>query len=162
MTLTRLEILPQQASYAVTDGIQAVDQKLDGGLSRYRQDQLDPAAKIKCQWFCKAVQYSYLKAFYKTITKGASLPFLLDLILDDGTELTEHTAYFVPGTFKLTQVRGLTYVVSAELEVRPIVEDEEYNQSFVDSYNAYGEEFPDFYNDFEYFINVYLPSLNAF
>lgn len=159
---TKLTLSPQQASYNLKPGEQTIHQKLEGGASKFRQDILNPNSTLKCQWFCSALQYNYLMAFYKTVAKAGANAFLIDLIVDDGSSVTEHEAHFIPNSLALTGVNGLTYTVTAELEIKPLEEDETYNRGLVDVYNAYGKDAEELLNILEHFINVELPSINAF
>ncbi len=157
----KLTIPPQQAGYSVKDGQQAIYTKLDGGAGRFRQDMLDPAPRVKCKWVLNKLEYEYLKAFYKTISKGGANVFLIDLIVDQA-DLTEHEAHFIPNTFSLASQRGHSYTVNADLEIKPITEDESYNESLVDIYNAYGDNAENMLNIFEVFVNVTIPNLPVF
>jgi len=57
------------------------------------------------------------------------------LILDS-YELTEHKSYFIPNSMQLTGQKGLTYYVSAQLEVYP--NEDVDNGDFAYIYNALG------------------------
>ena len=84
--------------------------------------------------------YQYLRNFYNGLLIAGSEPFLIDLILDD-SYLTEHTAYFLPGSLTLNGVSGTNYQVSAELEVRPLpyqnVDEDQNPSSVFNQINAY-------------------------
>lgn len=118
----KLLLPPTQADYTVKDGQEVVGVRLAGGAGRYRKDILNSTATVTCSWFLDSAGYKYLRAFYNTATERGSIPFLLDLILDLPT-LTEHTVRFVPDTFTLTEQRGLSYTVSATLEVTRVPPD---------------------------------------
>jgi hypothetical protein len=158
MALTKLTIPPDKASYAVQDGQEALSVKLDGGASRFRLDILGATSTVNVQWSVGPNAYLYLRAFYKSISKSASLPFLIDLILDQ-PGLTEHEAHFVVGSMRLASHRGLEYTVSAQLEVKPIPADDEYNEALVTMYNEYGsfEAGQEVLNQLEQLTNVDLP-----
>jgi len=137
MALTKLTIPPNQASYSVKDGNETLSVKLDGGQSRYRRDILEASSIVDVAWSVNGAEFQYLRAFYKTTSRRGSLPFLIDLYLDLPT-LTEHEAYFVKDTVKFPSQRGLEFTVSAQLEVKPLEADDDYNQAIVDLYNEYG------------------------
>lgn len=137
MALTKLTIPPDQASYAVTPGSETLSAKLDGGASRFRLDVAGAASTVNVQWTVDGGKFQYLNAFYNTITKSGSLPFLIDLYLDLPT-LTEHECHFIPNSFNFPSQRGSTFVISAQLEVKPDIPDEDYDESLVLLFNEYG------------------------
>jgi hypothetical protein len=104
-------------NYSAQDGNSVYAVQLDGGSSRFRQDQLNPAGTITVQWTLDGPGYDVLRAFYASVNYGAD-PFLIDLLWE-AQGVLEYTVHFVPGTFKLTSQRGYTYVVQATLEVLP-------------------------------------------
>ena len=152
-----LKVTPDQAGYSVTDGEEVLAVKLDGGLSRYRRDVVGAASTVRVQWSVGPTEYTYLRAFYRTTTSQGTESFLVDLILDSAT-LTQHTAYFVPGSMRLTRVRGNTYTVQAQMEVKPLAPDSEYDEALVMIYEEYGSLRGEFLSDIKAFVNDYLPS----
>lgn len=159
MALTKLTIPPDQSGYSVTDGTEVISVKLDGGASRFRRDVLNAASRVTVQWSVTPDNFRYLRAFYRSVTAQGSTPFLIDLLLDE-PELTEHQAYFIPGTMRLQSQRGLQYVVAAELEVAPDLPDSEYDAILVTLYNEYGgsEQALLMLNQLEQLTNVDLPA----
>jgi hypothetical protein len=154
--MEKFQILPDSTGYSVTDGKEVISIQLDGGASRYRRDILNANSKVTCQWSFDRDEYQYMRAFYKTTTSNGSIPFLIDLILDESA-LTEHQAYFVPGSMALREQRGHLYLVSAELDVKPIPRDVLYDESLVMIWSNY---YPDplvFLNALEQLVNVDLP-----
>lgn len=137
MELVKFVIPPDQTSYSVADGNEVVGVKLDGGASRFRRDILNATSRVTVQWSCNPAKYKYIRGFYKAVTVSGSLPFSIDLILDE-PELTSHKAYFVPDSMALREQRGLLYVVSAELEVYS-AEISPYSADYVYMYNEFGE-----------------------
>lgn len=154
--MDKLQLPPDSAGYSVTDGKEVVSIQLDGGAARYRRDILNANSKVTCQWSCDRDEYQYLRAFFKTATSQGSLPFLIDLALDDPA-LTEHQAYFVPGSMALREQRGHLYVVAAELDVKPIPRDAAYDESLVMMWSSYAPEPALFLNQLEQLVNVNLP-----
>lgn len=155
-----LVLAPDQATYDVTDGTEVVSVQLDGGASRFRADILNATSIVTVEWSIGPTQYQYLRAFYKTATQNGSEPFEIDLFLDQPI-LTTHTAYFVAGSMKLASQSGLTFVVTASLEVYPLPQDDDYNNSIMDLYEIYGDSTgaSDVINQLELFINFQLPSI---
>jgi hypothetical protein len=153
----KLTLSPDTSGYSITDGKQAIRQQLDGGRGRYRQDIANPAISVKCKWILNQVKYEYMRRFYHT-TYGGALPFTIDLLLDDGTVLTEVTANFIPGKFRVNNVKGTSYVVTAELEIEPPEQDEQTNTSYVTLYNAYGDDSQAFINALNQLVNVTMPA----
>lgn len=137
-TLTKLTIPPDQPGYSVKDGKETLRSQLDGGAGRYRKDVLNSSSAVAVRWSATREQFLYLRAFYNSVSKSGSIPFLIDLYIDNSYELTEHEVYFIPGSFGLTAHSGLQFTVGAQLEVKPIVANEAYDQSLVMLYNAYG------------------------
>jgi hypothetical protein len=119
LPLPILSLPPDQAQYAGAFGKTSIATQLDGGASRFRNDQLGAAFLVDVQWTTSAANYNYLTAFYRTsVTYGAD-PFQIDLLLDAGDSMLTYTAHFVPGTFKLILQAGETFIVAAQLEVVP-------------------------------------------
>lgn len=155
----KLIISPEQASYVVTDGSEVVSTKLDGGASSYRRDIIGATSLVNCLWQIGPDDYTYLRMFYNSGTMKGSLPFLVDLLLDNPfTE--EFTAHFVAGTMKLQQQVGNTYYVYAQLEVQPILADDEFNISYIEMVQDYGSivNILAWLNEFETLSNVDLPN----
>lgn len=135
MEMVKFVIPPDNSQYTVADGKEVIATQLDGGAARYRQDIIGATSTVTVTWILGRDEYLYLRSFYRGITGKGAVPFLIDLILDD-YELTEHKAYFIPGTMQLTQQKGLTHWVSAQLEVMP---NEDIDKgSFAHIYNALG------------------------
>lgn len=135
MAMTKFIIPPDNSAYSVTDGKEVVATQLDGGAARYRRDIIGATSTVAVSWILGRDEYLYLRSFYRGITGKGAVPFLIDLILDD-YELTEHKAYFIPGSMQLTQQKGLTHWVSAQLEVVPNEDTDKGDFAYI--YNALG------------------------
>jgi hypothetical protein len=109
---------PDQDTYAYTPNASFISTQLDGGASRFRADQLGAAIVFTIQWTLSAFNYAYLMAFYRTAINYGSLPFLIDLILDDGT-MRQYTVHMLPATFNMVSQAGQSYVMGCTLEVLP-------------------------------------------
>lgn len=159
--LTKLILPPNNSSYSVTDGKEVVSVALDGGAGRYRRDIIGASSAVSVQWVCDRGEYEYLRAFYRSLLGKGALPFLIDLILDDPLPV-EHKAYFVPGSMVLTGQRGLSYYVSAQLEVEPAEVDDVAEADFAAIYSIFGSNwqtvFPPLEDDFNEIINIQLPA----
>ena len=144
MALQKLNLSPTEGGsggegrYAVRHGNEFLRVELDGGMPRYRRDKIGTSSRVDVQWACNLLQYQYLEAFYRTVVKNGSDPFLVDLILDNPVTKT-YEAHFVPGTYGLATVTGLRRVVSAQLDVKPQRADREFDEAIVAAYNAYGD-----------------------
>jgi phage pi2 protein 07 len=135
MELVKFIIPPDSSAYSVSDGNEVVSTKLDGGASRYRRDMIGATSTVNVSWILGRDEFKYLRSFYRGITGKGAEPFLIDLILDD-YELTEHVVHFVEGSMQLTSQKGLTYWVSAQLEVTP--NEDLDNGGFAYVYNEFG------------------------
>lgn len=139
MSLTKFIVRPDNSSYSATDGKEVVSVALDGGSSRYRRDILGASSAVNVQWVCNREEFHYIRAFFRALTGKGSLPFAIDLILDNPLPV-EHKAYFIPGSMVLTGQRGLSYYVSAQLEVEPVDIDEDMEIDYVIMFNEFGDE----------------------
>lgn len=139
MALQKLSVTPTQASYSVNDGREVVSIQLDGGAARYRRDILNANSIVSVNWVLDKTGFNYIRGFYRVTTASGSLPFLIDLIIDEA-DLTEHEAHFTPNSLKVTGIDGGRYLVSAELEVKPNVPSDD-NISFIVLFGEYGSDY---------------------
>ncbi len=139
MSLTKFIIAPDNSSYSVTDGKEVVSVALDGGAGRYRRDILGASSVVNVQWVCSREEFHYIRAFFRSLTGKGSSPFAIDLILDDPLPV-EHKAYFIPGSMTLTGQKGLSYYVTAQLEVEPVDVDADAEIDYVIMVNEFGSE----------------------
>lgn len=160
MNLSKFVLPPDNSSYSAVDGKETVATQLDGGAARYRRDILGATSTVNCSWILGPDEYKYLRSFYRALTLKGSKPFLIDLILDEPT-LTEHKVYFIPGSVQLTGQKGLTYWVTAQLEVYPAEIDYTYEAGFAALYGDLGENwasiFPVIENEFDAVVNWEMP-----
>ena len=119
MALLKCILVPQCEAYSAQDGQETISVQLDGGAGRYRRDISGATSRVTARWSLSREKWFYLRSLYRSVTASGSLPFLIDLILDD-VVVTEHTAYFVPGTMRTDNKTGPIYVASCELEVVPL------------------------------------------
>jgi hypothetical protein len=92
--------------------------ELAGGAPRSRLDKVGGYYRVGCQWVLTPDDYTYIQNFYRVTTKQGSMPFIIELIIEDSS-VRPYKAYFVANSLKLTEQRGLRYVVTAELRVAP-------------------------------------------
>lgn len=135
MALSKLYLPVDKEGYSVKFGENVISTKLDGGASRFRLDMIGATHEIPVQWSTDRAGYDYLMAFKRTTIKNGSLPFLIDLVVDDN-EPAEYTAYLVPGTLGLRNQSGNSYIVGATLEVLAVPTNETADQAIIDAYLA--------------------------
>ena len=118
-TIPSMSIVPDYASYAVTDSAETLSVKLKGGASRYRKDILNSTSTVNCQWTLTSGQYEYWRAFYRTATQSGSIPFWCPLTLDR-SGVAPFKCYFIPESISVSGMEGdVVFVVQAQLEVYP-------------------------------------------
>lgn len=168
MPLEKFIYPPEQSSYAVTDGEEVLATKLAGGASRYRQDIINATAAVNVSWLFTPIEFEYFRAFLKgsSANRGAT-PFLIDLILDEALNLTEHEVYFVPGSVKTSKVQGHSISVQATLEVKPIVYPDGYFDIVAALIAQFGDpgvltEAPLLFDTLGWLVNVHMPSFEVF
>ena len=159
MALNVLNLIPDQASYAVTDGEEVISVSLDGGSSRFRRDILRSPFLVNVKWTLSQDEYNYIRAFYKTGVESGSSPFLIQLLIDSG-ELEEYEAHFVPNSFKLSSVKATSYTVTSQLEVIQKNRNEQDDWAKIMEYEFnyhYGEDSEVFLVLLDELVNVHLP-----
>lgn len=167
MALQKFLVPPDAPAYTVTDGIEAARTQLDGGKGRYRSDTLNASYTVKVSWTFTKAKFNYFQAFWKSVSVGGSMPFLIDLITDSCTELEEHTVHIVPGSVTTSAVVGHSFKVDAQLEVMPIIRPEGYYEAEILAYEIAGEDvlnydLSELLNQLNQFTNVDLPALEVF
>jgi hypothetical protein len=126
--MERLLLRPNAEDYSQTEGSEVIAVKLDGGAGRYRLDKIGATREVTASWTMNPNQYRYWRAFWNTATQRGALPFLCDLVGEDGTGPIQHVCYFVPGSVGMPAQRGLTYTQTATLEVKPNPVDAEMDE----------------------------------
>lgn len=152
----RLALTPSKASYSEDKGVTALRVSLNSGPSRRRKDVEGNVALVDVQWRVSPSLFGYLQAFYWTTTMEGSLPFRIDLQLA-GPEVLPHVAFFMPGSFGLAGVSGLTHIVRAQVEAKPLATDSEYDLALIMTTDAYGEEGAAVYAALAELVNVTMP-----
>lgn len=152
----KLNLLPDQQSYAASEGPRQVYAKLDGGMGRVRRDLLNAVWKADVQWTVEQEDFQYLQTF-RRVTKDGTELFRMDLILN-GTGIEEYECRMIPGTWRVTQNRGRAYVVKVQLEVHPGIGDEQFDEGLVTTYEGFGPEGSSAYNFLGILVNVTMPA----
>lgn len=158
-----LELPPEQDSYSVEDSSEVVTRtQLDGGAGRYRRVLFGTSSLVTCTWICNADEYDYLKAFYRQVSEGAD-SFLTNLIIDSA-DLVEYECHFIPKSFKLVAVKGLSYTVSATLEATPYDGDnDERDEAIIFLYGYFREDYSKIaiatFDKLDPHVNIILPHI---
>ena len=148
MTLERMTVLPDEASYSYGSDNSVISNALSGGMSRSRIDQINSAAIISCSWTVNPSEYQYIRAFFNFYTSRGVKPFLIELILDQ-PYLEVYEAKFVANSMVTEDNEGLSYTIEAELEVVPKY-DPIHDELILIIYEQGGM---DYINLFERFVN---------
>jgi hypothetical protein len=134
--VTKFAIPPTIAGYSVKPGPEVVATILDGGRPRLRKDILNASQRVNCSWILNREQYNYVMAFFGGVTVAGALPFTIDLVINTAAKAT-YTASFVPNSFQLNSKAGdNVYLVSAELDVEPVVRNGSADTALVAAYNT--------------------------
>lgn len=152
----RIGLIPSQASYSEEKGSTTLRAKVNSGPTRVRADVEGNVALVDIQWRVGPRMLGYLQAFYWTKTLEGSLPFRIDLHLD-AAGAVPHVAFFVPGTFGLSGVDGMTHTVRAQVEAQPMATDAEYDAAILMTYDLYADEGGEVYSSLEELVNVTMP-----
>lgn len=113
----QLLYVPLRDGYQVQCSYPVISIALDGGPSRKRLDYLYAPHTVELNWLLKTpAEYSRFMGFFRTTLDQGTQAFLVDLIVDTGTEVP-HRCHCLGGLPKLTQQKGHAFYVSATLEV---------------------------------------------
>ncbi len=153
--MEKLNIPVPQEGYSIDDGQAVLMAKLNSGPSRFRLDMLGAPLVISISLMLEPYQYQYWRAFYRsTITRG-SLPFLLDLVVEDQA-VDEYQVQIMPGTLR-TSIRGTVHIVEFQVEAKTAQDDPEEDATILMLYDLYGVEAADILNLLAKLANVDLP-----
>lgn len=117
MTLPKFPIPPDSTDYVLQNGEEVIEIEVEGGKARRRRDYLSKPSSLRVFWIFEQAEYQYFKAFFNSSLKKGSLPFLMDLIVDN-PYLQEHTVSIKSGSLTMSDPLGLSIRVEAELEVQ--------------------------------------------
>jgi hypothetical protein len=155
MPLPKLKLSVPQEGYSFDDGDAVLRAKLSSGPSRTRLDMLDAPIECNIQLVLSADEYQYWTAFKRTTIARASMPFLIDLVVDSA-EIAEYQVLIIPGTLK-TNIQGTAHIVSMGVEMVATVADPATDVALLMIYELYGSRGADFLNRLEQFANFQLP-----
>lgn len=113
MTTTTL-FTPGQNGYGVVLP-NARQTSQNGPQSRFSIEVGKTAAVVQATWVTDDAGFKYHRSFYRLQGKGA-IPFNVNLIIDTHN-VVPYVAYYIPGTWELVSMSGLTYTIRAQLEV---------------------------------------------
>lgn len=147
MPLPKLPFPPQSDSYELVNGSDTVEVQVEGGRSRKRRDYNSKSFELSVSWILDQAEYQYFKSFYNTGILKGSLPFLIDLIIDNPF-LEEYTAHFKADSLNTSNPQGLAIFVKATLEILPRT-----TTDFDFAVMSYGLSDFDFFLTFEQFVN---------
>lgn len=156
MTLPKLELDIDASAYSWIVGNEILQAVVDGGPSRTRIDFIGAPSIASIQLVLIESEYQYLNAFYRLSISRGSLPFVMDMILDDAP-LQEYQCTFVPGTFSLNGKSGDAFIVTAQLEVKPLAADDEYDGAIIMLFEEVGEDADLCINQLAHLANVDFP-----
>ena len=148
--LNELAYCVNQSGYSVAFGNDVINQKLDGGGGRYRRDIRRNTHTVNVSWLVELQGYQYLTAFYRVWVRNPSQPFIAKLVIDD--ELKDYECFFA-SPINLNSQEGCAYSVSAQLEVKALLPDDEMDDLIV----GLGKTV-DILNPLEELVNVDLPN----
>ena len=158
--MTKFIIPPEKNGYSLSFENEVITTTLAGGPPRQRRRQIGSTSSLNATWILDRDQYNYFMRFYRGVTRGASEPFELDLILDS-SDLVEREVRFVPGSVRLTQVSGLAHTVVAELIVTPIALNEDLDEILSVIEQHYGADGRQVLNPLEQLVNVDIPNTSG-
>lgn len=131
--MRKLHLLAQSSGYGVAFGDNNVATKLNGGKSRVRRKAINTTHDVSVSFLLDKRQYEYLMAFYRTVTQRGALPFMMDIITDNGIIQT-HKVLIKQNTFKLNQVQGEAFFVGMTVEAEPTTQKADNDNVVIDSY----------------------------
>jgi hypothetical protein len=157
----KLVLVPEAEGYTYLEPeADVIRVAVDGGPGRYRRDMEGNTRQVSVTWKVNPYGYAYLQKFYRTRLAAGSLPFLCDLVGEEGEGPQEHVCSFIPGTFGLTAQSGMLYVVAATLEVTPLQPEAEYDETYMAAYEETAGEVEEFLAALEYAVNIKFPSIS--
>lgn len=154
MSLPVLALMANSDGYQVLTGKSTLGVQLDGGMGRYRKDQLGASSTVQVTYTLSNNGYNYLLAFYRTTLEEGSAPFQAGLLFETA-DVTQYCCHIIPGTFSLPRIQGLTYTVTMNLEVTSISPPASTaDLALVLAYDTYGENTNSVLNQLAYLVNV--------
>lgn len=151
--MEKLLIPGLDAKYTFTEKASVIRNETRGGLPYYRNDLDNTSIPVTIEWILSKTQYNYLWSFYRVTTNFGSLPFTMDLCINDDIS-TEYTCYF--GNPQLTQVNGGYYTLTDTLEVLTNDVNFDFDKMIITLYTISGDS-DHYLNLFSTIVNVNWP-----
>jgi len=117
--MTKLTLIPDESGYTVEFSDDIIGGIQKGGSARIRRDSKNSPHSTEIQWTLDNAGYLVFINVSRNVIFNGSLPFELDLIIDDNN-LTEHTVRQIPGSVVSMVPRGNTRIVAMQILVEPI------------------------------------------
>lgn len=116
--MRKLVLVPEEPAYRLRFGDNNLATGNDSGAMRLRHRLRGNPHVADVSWSVTGLEFDYIRAFWRSVTKFGAMPFLIDLPVR-GHVPVEHKALFVPGSFSINGEGPLLYTVSAQLLVVP-------------------------------------------
>ena len=117
----KIPFIPLQEGYSSVLNESVTGFRTAGGPARLRKSLLGSVTVVNVEWALDQNEYARLVWMIENQLADGTVPFLIDLVLDDSS-LSTYTAQIEQSTFVLNEVEGLRYSVGATLLVtRPPV-----------------------------------------
>jgi hypothetical protein len=156
MTLPKLNLQPDAGKHAAQWGNEVLSTPVNNGPTRTRRDFDGMPATVPIQFVCDESEYQYLCAFYRARAGHGTLPFLIDLFVDQANWL-EYEAKFVAGTFALASKMGDAYIVTAQLEVQKSPDDDEGDEAYLVLFDNFGPDSEAILFSLDHLVTVIMP-----
>jgi hypothetical protein len=112
-----LTFTPIRDSYSAIPTYPTLGTMLDGAATRKRIDYLYAPHEVTVSWKLNAIDYTNFMGFFRTTLLNSTEYFLMDLVVDIGALVPHRCRVKSGGTPRLNQVNGITFHVTATLEV---------------------------------------------
>lgn len=153
--MAKLTLRPDEASYAQTPGSEVASVQLNGGRAWRRKTKDNASSIVNVTWILEEGEYQLFWAFFRVYTARGSLPFNMDLVLEDSI-LEDVECYFNTEPSLAAKDNGV-YTVTSELEVIRPAYDPDLDLAFVDGYTAYGDGLAAIFDRLAIFANEDMP-----
>jgi hypothetical protein len=150
-----MALTPSMNGYGVRRGATVIRTQPGLGPSAIREDRYNTVSIVSAGWNVGPADFNYLNAFYFTATAEGALPFLIEAVADH-PDARQLKARFVPGSFATRGVSGLTYSISANVEIVPVLSPD-YDAGALAAYADLGGDWPDSLVDLERLVNIDMP-----
>lgn len=154
--MAKLTLRPDEASYAQTPGSEVASVQLDGGRAWRRKTKENASSIVNATWVLEEVEHQVFWAFYRGNTSRGSLPFDMDLVLEDS--ILEDVECYFNGEPALASKDNGVYTITAELEVIRPEYDPDLDLAILDGYTAYGDSLAAIFDRLAIFANIEMPN----